>query len=159
MTTVIVCLDLGRAIGRAGDLIFHLRADLQRFKRLTVGHTVVMGRRTFESLPKGALPERRNIVVTSNPGWSATGAERAGSLDEALAMAAGSEVFIIGGARLYQEAVNVAGALEITVVHARAGAADTFFPAIDLAQYEIASVEPCDSEPRASFVRLVRRMA
>ena len=86
MVTIIAATGRDGAIGRKGDLAFHLREDMRRFKALTTGHTVVMGRKTFESLPKGALPERRNIVITRNEGFSAPGTERAGSLEEALRM-------------------------------------------------------------------------
>ena len=88
MIRIIAATGRDGAIGRRGDLAFHISADLRRFKTLTTGHTVVMGRRTFESLPKGALPRRRNIVVTRNPAFSAPGAECAPSLEAALAMAA-----------------------------------------------------------------------
>ncbi len=79
MVTIIVAITA--AIGRGGDMIYHLRDDLRRFKALTTGHTVVMGRRTFESLPKGALPNRRNIVVTRNAGFRAENVETAPSLE------------------------------------------------------------------------------
>ena len=84
---LIVAIDRKGAIGRRGELLYHISADLRRFKALTTGHTVVMGRKTFESLPKGALPNRRNIVVSRQTGFSAPGIEVAHSLESALGMA------------------------------------------------------------------------
>lgn len=86
------------AIGRGGDQPFHISADFKRFKQLTLGHPVIMGRRTFEALPGGALPGRRNIVISRNPDYRAEGAETAPSIGDAIAMCDGAgEVFIIGG--------------------------------------------------------------
>lgn len=128
MITIIAALGRDRAIGRNGDLAFHIREDLRHFKALTTGHTVVMGRKTFDSLPKGALPDRRNIVITRNAAFSAPGAERAASLDEAIAMAAGEEIFIIGGGEIYRQAIGMADRLELTLIDADSPDADTFFP-------------------------------
>ena len=88
------------AIGRNQQLLCHLPNDLKHFKTLTSGHTVVMGRRTFESLPKGALPNRRNIVLTHNPGLSWPGVEVVHSLDEVAPLSPDERIFIIGGATL-----------------------------------------------------------
>ena len=85
MISIICAIADNRAIGYKNDLVYHLRADLRRFKQLTTGHTVLMGRRTFESLPKGALPNRRNIVLTRSKDFQAPGAEVFPSLDAALA--------------------------------------------------------------------------
>ncbi|MDE6317515.1 MAG: dihydrofolate reductase, partial [Muribaculaceae bacterium] len=114
MITIIAAIGRDNAIGRNGDLAFHLRADMRHFKELTTGHTVVMGRKTFDSLPKGALPNRRNIVITRNPDFAAKGTERASSLDEAIAMAAGEEIFIIGGGEIYRQALPLADRMELT---------------------------------------------
>lgn len=145
MITIIAAITADRgAIGRNGDLIFHIPADLRHFKTLTSGHTVVMGRKTFESLPKGALPNRRNIVISSRDGFTAPGTETAHSLDEALAMAGGDgrEVFIIGGGRVYAEALDKADRLELTIVHAPTpDDADTFFPDIDPAKWQLTANE------------------
>lgn len=99
MIHIIAAIDQHRGIGYNGDMLYHIREDLRRFKSLTMGHTLVMGRKTFDSLPGGALPGRRNIVITHNEAWTAPGAERASSLAEALAMAAGDEIYIIGADR------------------------------------------------------------
>ena len=132
MIRIIAATGRDGAIGRRGDLAFHISADLRRFKTLTTGHTVVMGRRTFESLPKGALPRRRNIVVTRNPAFSAPGAECAPSLEAALAMAASpqTDTFIIGGGEIYSQSMPLADELLLTEVDAVCPGADTFCPAI-----------------------------
>ncbi len=129
MISIIVAIAQNGAIGYKGDLIYHLSADLRRFKELTTGHTVVMGRKTFESLPKGALPNRRNIVLTRQQGVEFPGAEVYKSLDEALSHCSRDEkVFIIGGAQVYTQALGMADELEITLVHDTPAQADTFFP-------------------------------
>lgn len=148
MTTIIAAVAHDGAIGRNGDLAFHISADLKRFKALTTGHTVVMGRRTFESLPKGALPNRRNIVVTRNAAYGAPGIETAASLDEALAMAAGDEIFIIGGGEIYRQAIGMADRLELTEIDADCQGADTFFPTVDPAQWQPVSATEPDTDPR-----------
>ena len=117
--SMIVAMAKGRAIGRDGGLLCHMPADMRHFKSVTTGHTVVMGRRTFDSLPKGALPDRRNIVVTRNLGFTADRVEVAHSLDEALALAEGDgEVFVIGGAQIYSEALPFAKRLYLTEIDA-----------------------------------------
>ncbi|MDE6581743.1 MAG: dihydrofolate reductase, partial [Duncaniella sp.] len=81
--SIIVAIDREGGIGRGGDLLFHISDDLRRFRRLTTGHTIIMGRKTFESFPKGPLPDRRNIIITRNKAYSPAGAETVGSLEEA----------------------------------------------------------------------------
>ena len=126
---VILAIARDGAIGHDGDLLWHLPADLRHFKQLTMGHPVIMGRRTWESLPKGALPGRRNIVVTRNPAFEAPGAEVAGSEQEALGMCEGApRVYIIGGARLYESTLPLAGKLLLTRVEAVYPEADTRMP-------------------------------
>lgn len=155
---LIVAIDLKGAIGRGGDLLYRLRPDLRRFKALTMGNTVVMGRKTWESLP-GALPGRRNIVITGQADYNAPGAETAPSLEQALAMAAEGpgEPYIIGGAAIYGAALPLADVLHFTVIHAEAPASDTWLPAPDLDRYRVSAVEPAYTDPAASFVTLVRR--
>ena len=139
--SIVVAVTSDNAIGRGGDLVYRLRGDMRRFRELTTGHTIVMGRKTWESLPKGALPNRRNIVVTRNDAYQAPGAEVFNSLDEALANVTG-EIFIIGGAQIYAEAMPVAQRLYITHIEAEAPDADTFFPALNLDQWVVKSAEP-----------------
>ena len=157
MLSIIVCIAENNAIGLRGDLLYHLRADLKRFKELTTGHTVVMGRRTFESLPKGALPNRRNIVLTRGahafPNTevfpSLEAALKACAADEQVAGSACSlkndvarerkldeHVYIIGGSSVYAEALPLADELCLTLVHDTPKEADTFFPDFDLKEWE-----------------------
>lgn len=163
MTSIIVAIDNGGAIGRAGDLLYHIREDLRRFKALTVGNTVVMGRKTFDSLPKGALPDRRNIVVTRNGAFAAEGAERAASLEEALAMAADGpgETFVIGGGEIYAQALPEARKLYLTVVDAPSPEdATAHFPAIDPAEWRMTETSDSFVDPSSGlqyrFVTLER---
>ena len=129
MISIIVAIAQNGAIGYKGDLIYHLSADLRRFKELTTGNTVIMGRKTYESLPKGALPNRRNIVLTRQHGVSYPGTEVYSSLDEALSKCARDEkVYIMGGAQVYTQALPMADELEITLVNDTPALADTFFP-------------------------------
>ena len=130
-------------IGRDGGIPWHLPEDVARFKALTTGHTVVMGRRTWESLPDRfrPLPGRRNVVVTRDPAWRAPGAERAGSVDEALRVLAGEDVvFVIGGAEIYAAALPYADELLLTEIE-EAVAGDTFFPEWDREAYAEVSRE------------------
>jgi len=145
--SVIVAAAENGVIGRAGALPWRLSEDLKRFKRLTVGHPVVMGRKTWESLGR-ALPGRRNLVVSRSPGYAAAGAEVFSSLDEALAACAGEgEVFVIGGAALYAEALPRADRLYLTRVHA-AVEGDVTFPEIDPADWTLISEESHEADAR-----------
>ncbi len=150
---IIVAIDRKGGIGRGGDLLFHIGADLRHFKALTWGHTVIMGRKTFESLPKGALPGRRNIVVTRNRSYVAPGADVAHSLEEALGMVQG-EAFVIGGAEIYRQALPLADRLYLTVIKDQADDADTFFPHIPIGDYRVCAVETPESQPQCSFIEL-----
>ena len=127
--SIIAAIGRNREIGRRGDLAFHISADLRRFKALTMGSPIIMGRKTFESFPNGALPGRRNIVVTRNASYTAHGIETAPSLESAIAMAEGaSTVYIIGGGEIYRQALPMATRLDLTLVDAELPDADTFFP-------------------------------
>lgn len=163
-TTIIAAVASDRGIGRDGGLAYHISADLRRFKALTTGHTVIMGRKTFESLPKGALPQRRNIVVTRNPGTTFPGAESALSVEEAISMAsqaAETDAFIIGGAQIYNISLPLADRLELTLIEAAAPGADVFFPEIIPAEWEsVADSGPQTDEKSGvayRFVTLDRR--
>ncbi len=130
--SIIVACTRDLAIGRGGDLLYHIREDLRRFKALTMGAPIIMGRKTFESLPLGPLPGRRNIVVTRNPDFDTKGAERASSLTEAVKMCADAQrVFVIGGGEIYREALEIADDVELTLIDAVAPDADTFFSPFD----------------------------
>lgn len=132
MITIIAAIDHNFGIGKNNRLIWHLPADLKRFKTLTTGHCIIMGRKTFESLGK-ALSNRKNIVISRNPDFKIPdGCKLAHSLQEALKIAADDDTpFIIGGAEIYREAMKIADKLEITQVH-QSFEADAFFPTIDL---------------------------
>ena len=134
--SIIVAIADNNAIGFENKLLYWLPNDLKRFKALTTGHTIIMGRKTFESLPKGALPNRRNIVL-SRQDIDFPGAERFPSLEAALSQCRNEEeVFIIGGASVYQEAMPFADKLCITHIHDTPQQADAFFPAIDPSIWE-----------------------
>jgi dihydrofolate reductase len=130
--SIIVALGKNNEIGKDNQLLCHLPSDLKRFKAITSGHTVIMGRKTFESLPKGVLPNRRNIIISRNTQLAIEGAEVYTSLDYALLRAIDEpEVFIIGGALMYEQALPIADKLYITKIHAAFPEADAFFPSID----------------------------
>ena len=132
MIAIIAAIDKNNALGFKNRLLFYLPDDLKRFKALTTGHTVVMGRKTFDSLPKGALPNRRNIVLSRSTRLELPGAEVYASLEEALQHCADDEqVFIMGGASVYKQAMPLADRLYMTEIDAEAAEADVYFPAID----------------------------
>jgi dihydrofolate reductase len=115
LITLVVARAQNGVIGHGGKLPWHIPADLKRFKALTMGGVMVMGRKTFDSLP-GLLPGRRHVVLTRDPTWSAAGAEVAHSIDEALRMAGGSPVAAIGGAEIFAMFLPVADRIELTEV-------------------------------------------
>lgn len=142
--SLVAALARGGVIGRCGALPWHLPEDLARFRELTMGHPVVMGRRTWDSLPARfrPLPGRRNVVVTRNGTWAAAGAERARSLDDALELLADApQAFVIGGAELFAAALPLADELLLTEIDAEFEG-DAFFPAWDPAAFEEMSREP-----------------
>lgn len=143
MLTIICAIARNKAIGYQNRLLYHLRADLQRFKQLTTGHTLIMGRRTFESLPKGALPNRRNIVLSRQTGLNFPGTEVYPSLQAALAACSQEEeVFVIGGHSVYREALPLATRLCLTEIDDTPEHADTYFPEIDPTQWQLISAIP-----------------
>lgn len=132
MIAIIAAIDKNNALGFKNKLLFYLPNDLKRFKALTTGHTVIMGRKTFDSLPKGALPNRRNIVLSRSTRLELPGAEVYASLEEALQHCADDEqVFIMGGASVYKQAMPLADRLYMTEIDAEAAEADVYFPVID----------------------------
>ncbi len=135
MISLIVAIAANNAIGRSQELLCHLPNDLKRFKAITLGHTIVMGRRTYESLPKGALPGRTNVVVTGSADAAWENVEVVHSVDEALAKEEGKELFVIGGATLYRQTLDRADRLYITHIHHSFEDADTFFPDLDYSQW------------------------
>lgn len=154
---VVAVADNG-VMGNAGGMPWHLPADFRRVKALTMGKPLVMGRKTFDSLP-GILPGRRHIVITRDPDWQAEGAERAGSLAEALALANAPHIVVFGGAQIYAEALPLADRIELTEIHATPDG-DTFFPAFDRAGWTETFREthpPADRAPGFDFVTLLRK--
>jgi dihydrofolate reductase len=157
IVTLIVARAENGVIGRDGKLPWRLPADLKRFKALTLGAPMVMGRRTFESLP-GLLPGRRHIVLTRDPGWSAPGAEVARDVVGALAAAGEPRVSVIGGAEIFRLFLPVADRIELTEVHARPEG-DTVMEAFDRAHWREVARETHGAEagrPAFSFVTLAR---
>ena len=162
MIHIIVATDRNMAIGYQNKLLFWLPNDLKRFKELTTGNTIIMGRNTFLSLPKGALPNRRNIVLSTRKDASFPGAETYSSLEEAIkACKEDEKIYIIGGASVYKQALPLADVLCITEIDAEALAADTYFPTIDPTIWKENSREshPTDEkhEYPYAFVEYIRR--
>lgn len=162
--TIVVACTRDFAIGRKGDLLYHISDDLKHFKALTMGHAIIMGRKTFESFPKGALPGRRNIVVTRNASYSAPGIETAPSLESALAMCSpDGEAFVIGGGEIYRQALPMAGKIELTLIDANAGDADTYFPELSEKEWGMPQSPVFDhTDPRSgvdyTFLSLTRQL-
>lgn len=147
--TIIAAVARDGAIGIKGDMPFHISADLRRFKELTMGHPLVMGRKTFESLRGGALPGRRNIVVTRNAEWSAPGAECFASIGEALAACGDTEVMVMGGGEIYRQTLALADRLLLTVIDAEVPDADTFFPALEAGAWQVVDQSADYTDPRS----------
>ncbi|MCF0159818.1 MAG: dihydrofolate reductase [Bacteroidaceae bacterium] len=140
--TIIAAVAQNRAIGFENKLLYWLPNDLKRFKALTTGHTIVMGRKTFESFPKGALPNRRNVVLTRNENLQLPGAECFTSLEAALASCQPDEhIYIIGGDSVYQQAMPLADELCLTRVEDTPAQADAFFPEVKATEWEEVSIE------------------
>ena len=161
MITVIAAIGANNALGKDNDLIWHLPADLKRFKKVTTGHYIVMGRNTFESIGK-PLPNRTSVVITRNNDYFVDGCLIANSVENALELAKDEdEVFIIGGAQIYKYVLenNLADKLDITIVH-QEFEADVFFPEIDTNTWEEVSREDFKADEKNkydySFVSYVR---
>ncbi len=132
MINLIVAIAENNAIGKAGDLLCHLPNDLKHFKQITTGCTVIMGERTFFSLPRHPLPNRRNIVLSDNNSFSFENTEVAHSIEEVEALIQPNEqAFIIGGGMVYRQFITRVDKLYITHIHHTWDDADTFFPVID----------------------------
>lgn len=151
MISIIACISKNRAIGYQNQLLYHIKSDMARFKELTMGHSIIMGRKTFESLPHGALPHRHNVVVSQTK-KEIPGCEVFASLDEAIHqhdydslycaskeetwMVSSKEDFIIGGESIYRQALPYASRIYLTVVDDEAEHADAFFPEIAISEWE-----------------------
>jgi dihydrofolate reductase len=149
--SIIVAIAENYAIGLNNDLLWHISDDLKRFKKFTSGHTVIMGRNTFLSLPNGALPNRRNIVITDREGELFEGCEMAYSLEQSLELAGNEkEAFIMGGGMVYRQMLPVAGKLYLTTVH-HSFDADTFFPEIDFSEWKEVDSEHVDADEKNEY--------
>lgn len=144
---IIVAMDLNQGIGLNGDMPWRLSADLKRFKAITMGYPVIMGRRTFESLPKGALPGRTNIVISSNPLFKAENSIVVASPEAALEVCHDAgKVFVIGGGQLYRHFLVVANVLYITKIH-HVYPADTHFPEFSGTDFVLTAQESVTNDP------------
>ena len=142
MISIIVAIAENYAIGKKGDLLCHMPADLKHFKEITSGKTVMMGERTFFSLPKHPLPNRRKIVLTDVAGKTVEGAEAVYSIDEMVKCIQGEEeAFVIGGGMVYRQMMPLADKLYITHIHHSWEDADTFFPEIKESEWKLLNAE------------------
>ena len=142
MISIIVAIAENYAIGKKGDLLCHMPADLKHFKDITSGKTVMMGERTFFSLPKHPLPNRRNIVLTDVAGKTFEGAEAVYSIDEMVKCIQGEEeAFVLGGGLVYRQMMPLADKLYITHIHHSWEDADTFFPEIKESEWKLLNAE------------------
>lgn len=138
--TMIAAAAENNALGKDNDLIWHISEDLKRFKRLTTGHAIIMGRKTFESMPK-ALPNRTNIVLTKRKDYQAQGAEVVHTVEDALDLVKEDvQPFIIGGGQIYSLFMPLCDRIELTRVH-HEFEADVYFPDIDLNEFEVIAEE------------------
>ena len=152
MISIIVAIAENYAIGKKGDLLCHLPADLKHFKEITSGSTVLMGERTFFSLPKHPLPNRRNIVLTDVAGKTFDGAEAVYSLDELVAkISPEEEAFVIGGGMVYRQMMPKADKLYITHIHHSWEDADTFFPEIKETEWQLISAERHEADEKNPY--------
>ena len=150
MVSIIVAISENLAIGRAGEIPWHISEDLRYFKRLTTGNTVIMGRRTWESIGCRPLKNRCNIVVSRTLA-AAEGALTAKSLSDALQMAHDGEFFIIGGGQLYREAMELCDRLYVTHVHTSVEDADTFFPVINPLRWTLSEISETHTDPESGL--------
>jgi len=145
MISIIVAVSEDLGIGKDNELLWHISEDLKRFKRLTLGNTVIMGKKTWESLPRKPLPGRKNVVLTDNPSETIEGSVTVYSIVDALSKCEKSEeIFIIGGGSIYRQFMPLADRLYITHVHKKA-AADIYFPVIDPEIWIVAENEEFNS--------------
>jgi len=161
MLSIIVAIAENYAIGKKGDLLCHMPADLKHFKEITSGKTVLMGERTFFSLPKHPLPNRRNIVLTDVPGKTFEGAEAFYSIEELVESLKlnverscpeeNEEVFVIGGGMVYRQMMPLADKLYITHIHHSWEDADTFFPEIKESEWKLLSAERHEADDKNPY--------
>ena len=150
MFTIIAAIANNNALGKNNKLIWHLPADLKRFKKTTTGHHIIMGRNTFESIGK-PLPNRTTVIISRNADYKAEGCIIVDSLEKALEIAKNDVTpFIIGGAQIYEQAISIADKLDITEVH-HTFDADVFFPEIDKNIWKESSRELFKADEKNKF--------
>lgn len=152
MVTIIAAIAKNNALGKNNDLIWHLPADLKRFKQVTTGHHILMGRNTFESIGK-PLPNRTTIIITRNNNYFQNGCLIANSIEQAIELAKNDDkIFIIGGAQIYKEALKnkLVDKLDITLVHEEFEA-DVFFPEIDSNQWQETFRKDCKADEKNKY--------
>lgn len=149
---IIVALDDAHAIGLDNQMLWHLPDDFKFFKATTMGHPMIMGRKTFESIGR-PLPGRTSIVITRNKNWKAEGVEVVHSLYEAtqLAHSIHDTAFVVGGAEIYKQALPMVNGLYLTKVHTHINKADAFFPAIDFNNWELSSSTAHSADEKHAF--------
>ena len=162
MITIIAAIGANNELGKNNDLIWYLPADLKRFKKITTGHTIIMGRNTFESIGK-PLPNRRSVIITRNKTYQQEGCDVVHSLEQAIALIKDEEAaFIIGGAQIYKETIekDLADQLDITQVHQEFDA-DVYFPTIDNKVWKQDAKEDFSTDEKNkykySFLKFVKR--
>lgn len=154
---LIVAMSNNYAIGNNNKLLWHIPEDLRRFKELTSGHSVLMGRKTWESLPEKyrPLPNRENFVLSSNQNFIVNGAETLHSLD---LIPLREKLFVIGGSEIYRQTIQYADIIHLTQVHINVEEADAFFPKFDLTMWDISdNIVSSDENYKYSFLTLKRR--
>ena len=150
--SMIVAMASNRAIGKGGDLIWHLSADLRHFKQVTMGKTVVMGRKTFESLPgRRPLPGRRNVILSERMEQAPEGFELASSVEQVIRDYADcEEIMIMGGGSIYEQFLPLANRLYLTRLD-KSFEADTFFPVINFEDWQLVDLQVFDDDPQVDF--------
>jgi len=150
MITLIAAVAENNALGKDNQLLWHLPDDFKRFKALTSGHYIIMGRKTFESFPK-LLPNRTHVIITRQKDYQPEGCIVVNSLEKAIAVCPKDEdVFVIGGGEIYKQSINIADKVDVTRVH-QPFEADTFFPKIDSAQWQLVFEEFHAKDERHAF--------
>ncbi|WP_432412713.1 dihydrofolate reductase [Rasiella sp. SM2506] len=150
MITMIAAAGQNNELGKDNDLVWHLPDDFKRFKQLTTGHYIIMGRKTFESFPK-PLPNRTHVVITRNEGYKKDGAIVVHSIDAAFIKATSDpQPFVIGGGEIYKMAIAIADKIELTRVHGTFDA-DTYFPEINKDQWELIAEIPHPKDDRHNY--------
>ncbi len=162
---IIAAMSENRVIGRDGDLPWRLPDEMKHFMRLTTGHTIVMGRKTFESIGCKPLPNRRNIIITSNPDYAAEGIETAPSVDAAIDLTSKptpdhqpltTDLFICGGQHVYRDALPLADRLYLTIVHAELDG-DAHFPEFDKADWRLTDKVRHEADEKHSYAFTFKR--